>query len=343
MIPKPTEDTITNLLAKELEKYGVKTETFPTISTPSGIRKPDIWCQNGGVYPIEAKFKEGDLVDAIAKVQNEYLKWHDVLGIKGGFALLYPSELSTHLSPDVVAGLAERLKFKAIAMFPREDKRNFTVYEGTLSEIGKILAEHVLTPPEYVEPSTDYIIKALRDAAISITLTLRYLSGKELEALFSGKDVFESILQYEKREYPVEALRLASAYLLINQLLFYHVLSSHAPDRFPEIDTDQITRPSDVNEYFKTVLSVNYETIFSYDVASRILPGFNDHVKSVINAIKALGPEKIGGDLLGTIFHDLVPFRRERSLQLSTQMYWQLSFWLGYQLKSRMLRLQIFQ
>lgn len=312
MIPKPTEDTITNLLVKELEKYGVKTETFPTISTPSGIRKPDIWCQNGGVYPVEAKFKEGDLVDAIAKVQNEYLKWHDVLGIKGGFALLYPSELSTHLSPDVVAGLAERLKFKAIAMFPREDKRNFTVYEGTLSEIGKILAEHVLTPPEYVEPSTDYIIKALRDAAISITLTLRYLSGKELEALFSGKDVFESILQYEKREYPVEALRLASAYLLINQLLFYHVLSSHTPDRFPEIDTDQIKRPSDVNEYFKTVLNVNYETVFSYDVASRILPGFNDQVKAVINAIKALGPEKIGGDLLGTIFHDLVPFEERK-------------------------------
>ena len=42
MIPKPT---VTNLLVEELEKYGVKAESFPSISTPSGVRKPDIWCR----------------------------------------------------------------------------------------------------------------------------------------------------------------------------------------------------------------------------------------------------------------------------------------------------------
>jgi len=31
MIPKPTEDTITNLLVKELEKYQVKAETFRVV------------------------------------------------------------------------------------------------------------------------------------------------------------------------------------------------------------------------------------------------------------------------------------------------------------------------
>jgi len=40
MIPKPTEDTVTNLLIEELERYGVKAESFPLISTPSGVRKP---------------------------------------------------------------------------------------------------------------------------------------------------------------------------------------------------------------------------------------------------------------------------------------------------------------
>lgn len=314
-IPKPTEDTVTNLLAKELEKRGVKAETFPTIKTPSGVRKPDIWCVNAGAYPVEAKFREGDLIKAIAKVQNDYLGWHDVLGIKGGFAILYPKELSKQMRSDVLEKLAYEVKFKAVAMFsPKDTRRSFAVYDGTLPEIAKILVEHILAPPEYVEPSTDYIIKALRDSAMYITLTLKYLSGEELEDIFGGKEVFKNILQYEEQKYPIESLRLASAYLLINQLLFYHVLSRRKPETFPEIDTDRIRRPADLTDYFKNVLDVNYKTIFSYDVVSRIFPGFTDQIKAIINVIKGLGPEKVGGDLLGTIFHDLVPFEVRKSV-----------------------------
>jgi len=315
LIPKPTEDTITNLLVKELEKCGVKTETFPTISTPSGIRKPDIWCVNAGAYPIEAKFREKDLINAIAKVQNDYIKWCDILGIKGGFALLYPEKLAERLPLNVVTELAYKVKFKAVAMFPPKDTRkSFTVYEGTLSEIAEILAEHILTPPEYVEPSTEYIIKALRESAMYITFALKYLSGKELEDIFGGKEVFKNILQYEEQKYPLENLRLASAYLLINQLLFYHVLSRRMPDKFPEIDADRINKPSDLNEYFKNVLNVNYRTVFSYDVASMIFSGSIDQIRAVINVIKGLAPEKVGGDLLGTIFHDLVPYEVRKSV-----------------------------
>ncbi|MDI6904541.1 MAG: N-6 DNA methylase [Candidatus Bathyarchaeia archaeon] len=255
------------------------------------------------------------MINAIAKVQNDYLRWYDVLGIKGGFAILYPEHLSRPMASDVLAKLAYEVKFKAVAMFPPKDTRkSFTVYEGTLPEIAKILAEHVLTPPEYVEPSTGYIIKALRDSAIYITTTLKYLSGKELEDIFGGKEVFKNILQYEEQKYPVETLRLASAYLLINQLLFYHVLSRQMPNKFPEIDADLIKRPADLKDYFKNVLNVNYRTVFSYDVASRILSGFIDQIKAIINVIKGLAPEKVGGDLLGTIFHDLVPFQVRKSV-----------------------------
>jgi len=145
---------------------------------------------------------------------------------------------------EVIVGLAKKLKFKAVAMFPAKDTRkNFAVYEGTLDEIAKILAEHILSPPEYVEPSTEYIIRTLQNAATYITATMRYLTGKEIEDLFGGKEVFGNILQYEEEKYPVEALRLASAYLLINQILFYHVLSARVSDKFPELDPEKIKSP----------------------------------------------------------------------------------------------------
>jgi hypothetical protein len=92
MIPKATEDTITVLLRDELTGLGVKAELFPVVSTPAGTRKPDILCTNGGAYPLEAKFSERDLITAIAKVQNDYLKHYKLLNIKGGFAILYPEK-----------------------------------------------------------------------------------------------------------------------------------------------------------------------------------------------------------------------------------------------------------
>ena len=308
MIPRATEDTITSILASELKKYGIKAEVFPSIRTPSGIRKPDIWCSNGGIYLIEAKYRERDLIDAIAKIQNDYMKWYDVLGINGAFAVLYPEELAKPLLPDNLKRIISKAKFKLIAMFPPRDSRKcFTVYEGTLSHITNILAEHILTPPEYVEPNTEYIIKALREVAEYITSSLKVLSGRELENFFGGKEVFENILQYEEKEYPIENLRLASAYLLVNQLLFYHVLSRWMPEKFPEIDADNIRKPVDLKKYFDKVLNINYRVIFSYDVVSWIPTGFTSHIKKVINVIKGIAPEKVGGDLLGTIFHDLIP------------------------------------
>jgi type I restriction-modification system DNA methylase subunit len=307
MIPKATEDTITMLLKEELEKLGVKAEPFSSIVTPAGTRKPDLVCANGGMYLIEAKFSERDLIVAIAKVQNDYLKHYKVLGIKGGFAILYAEELARPMPIEAVRDLAMESRLKLISMFPPEDARSFNVYEGSLPQVAKTIAEHVLTPPKYVEPSIDYIIKSLRDSAMYILNGLRHLASNQLEGFFGGKDVFKNILQYEEGKYPEEELKFAAAYLLVNQLLFYHALSRFRPE-FQEVDPDIIVIPSDLNQYFRKVLDINYKMVFSYDVASLIPPKFSDEVKTIINVIKGLSPEKVGGDLLGTIFHDLIPF-----------------------------------
>ena len=307
MISKATEDTITTLLKEELEKLGVKAEAFPSITTPAGIRKPDLLCNNAGIYPLEAKFSERDLIVAIAKIQNDYLKHHKVLGIKGGFAILYPEELTRPMPIEAVRDFAMKSRLKLVSMFPPEDARPFNVYEGSLPQIAKTIAEHVLTPPKYVEPSIDYIIKSLRESAMYIMNGLRHLASSQLEGFFGGKDVFKNILQYEEGKYPAEELKFAAAYLLVSQLLFYHVISRLRTD-FPEIDPDAVLQPSDLNSYFRRVLNTNYRVVFSYDVASLIPSKFLDEVRTIINVIKGLSAEKVGGDLLGTIFHDLIPF-----------------------------------
>ncbi|MEM2585059.1 MAG: N-6 DNA methylase, partial [Thermoproteota archaeon] len=242
------------------------------------------------------------------------LKHHRVLGIKGGFAILYPEELTQPMPVEAVENLARKLSFKLIAMFPPEDPRPFTVYDGKLQEVAKILSEHILAPPKLVEPSIEYIMRSLRESVLYILNGLRHLKGYELEVFFGGKDVFKNILQYEEGKYPVEELRSAAAYLLLNQILFYQVLSRTRRGEFEEIDTDKIRRPKDLNSYFRRVLDVNYKTVYSYDVASLIPQEFVDQVKTMVNLVQGLSPEKVRGDLLGTIFHDLVPFETRKNV-----------------------------
>ncbi|MGD2248682.1 MAG: N-6 DNA methylase [Candidatus Methanofastidiosia archaeon] len=306
-ISKATENSVTSFLKEELKSHGVKALPFASLDTPAGRREVDLLCENSGIYTIEAKFMEKDFVEAISKIQNDYFKYHKELGIKGGFAILYPNELSTPVPFNVLEDLLKTLQFKVVIMFlPTDARKNFTVFEGTLTEVAQELSTHILTPPEYVEPNIEWIIKSLRAAASYITEGLKHLAGVQLENIFGGKHVFRNILQYEKEEkYPTGELRMASAYLLLNQILFYHVLSRKA--EFPEIDTDSLSTPLELQHYFELVLNKNYRAIFSYDMTSKISKEYTDTLKKIINAIKGISPEKIGGDLLGTIFHDLIP------------------------------------
>lgn len=313
MSEKGSEDTVTTLLQEEIRKLGLKTVAFSVLRTPIGIRKPDLLCGNGGKYPIEAKFTDRDFLQAIAKIENSYLKYNKVLGIKGGFAILYSPELSEPMSPEALSILATKSRYKLVAMFPPDDSRPFKVYEDSLTEIAKIVVGHVLAPPQKMEPSVDYIIRSLREAASYIVNGLKHLGGAELETFFGGKNVFKNILEYDEGSYPEEDLRSAAAYLLINQLLFYQVISRFNTS-FPEIDINFLSNPSDLNDYFSKVLDMNYRVVFSYDVASLVPKEYLEQVKTIVSVIKGLGAEKVGGDLLGTIFHDLIPFEVRKAV-----------------------------
>jgi len=120
-------------------------------------------------------------------------------------------------------------------------------------------------------------------------------------------------LQYEEGRYPLEEMRLAATYLLVNQLLFYHVLT-RVDASFPAVDEEKIRRPSDLLQYFEPVLKRDYSSIFGFDVASRLPDDATEVVKKVVMVVKALAPEKIRHDLLGKVFHELIPFEIRKAV-----------------------------
>jgi hypothetical protein len=193
-----------------------------------------------------------------------------------------------------------------------KDLRPSTRFAGNLSEIADWIAGHVLRAP-VVEADTGFAIRVLRDAVSYITASVRQLRDKELEDIFGGKTVFENILQYEEGRYPLEEMRQAATYLLVNQLLFYHVLT-RMDASFPAVDEEKIGKPADLAKYFEPVLKRDYSSVFGFDVASRLPVDATDVVKKVVMVVKALAPEKIRHDLLGKVFHELIPFEIRKAV-----------------------------
>ncbi|RJS88682.1 hypothetical protein CW700_07035 [Candidatus Bathyarchaeota archaeon] len=228
-LPGFTENTVRNLLLKELEKRGVRAATEVVYRTPVGVMKPDALLQDGGSYVVETKLgAEAKFFDAITTLYD-YTKHAQVVG---GFAILLPGELRRPVPIEWLERLALSPSLKYVAMAIFKDKRASQSFTGSLSELADWISQHVLRPPEYVEPDTSLAIRVLNDAVDYITLSMLQMGEEELEDIFGGKTVFENILQYEEGRYPLEEMRRAATYLLINQILFYHVLSSRDPVGF---------------------------------------------------------------------------------------------------------------
>jgi len=309
-VAKPTEMTIRDLLQEELRKRGVTVIPEFSVSTPVGRLVPDMLLKNGAEYVVETKLgAEPKLLDAMVRLYD-YSKY--VTEAKGAFAVLFPEELRRPWSHEVILNIALNPKTEYVVTAIFKDLRPSQRFVGNLAEIADWMAGHVLRAP-VVEADTGFAIRVLRDAVDYVTASVRMLQGKELEDIFGGKSVFENVLQYEEGRYPLEEMRRAVTYLLVNQLLFYHVLT-RVDASFAVIDEDRIRRPSDLRAYFEPVLRRDFSSVFGFDVASRLPDSAVEAVRKVVMVVKALAPEKIRHDLLGKVFHELIPFEVRKAV-----------------------------
>jgi type I restriction-modification system DNA methylase subunit len=305
----PTEMTIRNFLLKELEKRGVKVNTEISYTTPIGRLMPDMLLHNGAQYVVETKLGlEAKLLDAMVRLYD-YSKHTPV---KGAFAVLFPQELRQPWNIEILEKIAGDPKLEYVATAVFKDLRPSQRFAGNLTQIADWMASQVLRPL-VVEADTSFAIKVLTEAVTSITASVKRLRETELEDIFGGKTVFENILQYEEGRYPLEEMRQAATYLLVNQIIFYHVLS-RMDVTLKEMDEDKIGKPNDLLRYFEPVLERDYSSVFGFDVASRLPESATEIVKRVIMTVKALAPEKIGQDVLGKVFHELIPFNIRKAV-----------------------------
>jgi len=107
-----------------------------------------------------------------------------------------------------------------------------------------------------------------------------------------------------------------TAYLLINKILFYNLLQAKRPDRLDPLEIPRsLTKgqllQSQLQGYFKAVLDIDYDTIYTADfIDSLAFPDNKEVVYEIKEFILSLGRydfSKLGYDVIGRIFESLIP------------------------------------
>lgn len=289
-----TEDTITDLIAGYLRDNEIQALTQISDSYPTGRSQPDWEIKNGGLFWGEAKW-EGNKWEGFGEARD----YGQLPGASGSFLISYPDKLKNQgvqrgLTGDLEESSLGEHKYEC-AFLRRDESTDMQTL--SLSEIPSWIQDNIKERTE-PEADTDQVVDVLRQMARRI--------NKELEAA-PEENLFRNVLGASTDdEEEAEAARETAGFLLINQLTFYRVLSSNF-DKFPEMDAESLDSPSDISDYFELVLEKDYTPVFQFEIHDDLPSSSLDVLKDTIKSINGVSPERINHDVLGKVFHELIP------------------------------------
>ncbi len=306
---KPSEDTLTTIFKEILVKNGIDAEAFMVWDTPVGMRKPDILCRNDKFYPLEAKIKEEDIIKDIIKIQNDYFKYSKELNIGGAFILKHPNpkRLKWNVSDNKLRQKFRKATFQLILLFPQDDERQFEKKKGKLDELIPIINDTINYKRIQKELDPETAIDVLRNVTKYLDRALDLVTMDILISSMGGMELFEDLLEINNVKPDMRTIRTAISFFILTQLLFYRVVSQYKKKELEPLDN--ISRTNELNtKYFEKIKDVNYRAIFGIDIVSNLPDTTVPFINAIIDTLEGLRPENIKGDLIGTIFHDLIPF-----------------------------------
>jgi len=258
-VSSPSENSVTDLFGEFLRSKGINAMTQRNVSFSDGRRGTvDFWVQNEGVFVGEAEWEETKW-RGLAQA-HDYLQTPEA---QGTFLITYPENLKREMEQARLGKISPEqilTKYKYSVAFLRRDKP--TDLRSSLSlEDFSLWLENNIHKREIPKQDIAEVIRILQQSVNILT--------KELEAVSKDAGIFRTIIGGELSDEELKrAAQCASGYLLLNQMVFYRILSSYNPKKFPIINPDSLQSPQELNSYFDKVLDQNYAPIFSFGVAS---------------------------------------------------------------------------
>lgn len=241
---------------------------------------------------------------------------HAKLAKTNNFIVLrYPEEIRRHLASD-----KPKKQLEDIALTTPVEILVITKYwkdhleKSTVEYLAGELLRRI-KKKEVGAPTLDLVTKTLSESVDELSAILKTYSAKELnqmiEPVVGRFDLFLALGKFKDSMEEEKALKDAAinltSYLLIDQILFYHIY--HDVTHTLSALSEDIKDVYELNDYFKTIKQIDYLPIYSVDVV-RSLPKDKrilEVVVDIIRAIKLIEPEHVKHALIGRLFHELLP------------------------------------
>jgi len=312
-----TERTLYPFIGRVFERFGWRYFS----ETGLDERFPDMVFEGDGAKVIsEVKIdSEIQLTKAIIDADQKARR----LGTRNAVALLFPSYVR-----DIPLSELERnyprLRISALILTDWLADRKELTLEDLAETFTTSFRDWLETKKTRV--SYDLVVDAARDSIREIAGYLRQsLSQKPVldsaMAVVGRFDIYKNLLEdfsgvgeEEARLYIADI----TAYILINQLLFYHIISEKLGyDKLP--DVDPLNPPKDFMDILEHTIKKGreaYPHILGFDLFP-ILRGDLRIVYSiarVVSTLKALRPQHIREDLFGRLYHETIPPETRKNL-----------------------------
>jgi hypothetical protein len=314
------EDAWTGRLAAALRERGLNAEgPSPLFHLSLGgkqkVRKPDFAVYDGVIHVGSAKVGSRLEVESLTSAQ-EYSQQiplaKELAGKEIGevFAVTYPDRGEKNFILHILARTGIHNEIPLIT----------DSFEELVDHITKAIAGEFAEVLVHAEPTQEEAKRLLYNGAFNLADTLTGVSQLELEDAFGGHSFFRSVLATQiDPEKTLHILKLGSAFLFVNQILFYSLLSkeSQCTDNaiYPQIIPEHADSPEELQLYFERVRDQNYEPIYGINI-SHLFVGSKSRLacKSIVLAIQALVPKLDTTDIAGQVFQTLIPFEIRKPL-----------------------------
>lgn len=234
----------------------------------------------------------------------------------GVIAFAYPGEARRGIvSRQDVIDIATGLPITAIVLTPFLNKRFADI---KLRELAEAIRGFLPQPTPAVDLSL--VTDVLREAVLTLSMRLRYqhdIAQPALDAVVDQFELFQVLSAGEdgarteerQRELMIAACDLA-AYVLVNQLLLYHLLAPLLGE--PTLST--VEQPEALTQYFDRITERDYRAVYGVPVVSKLPRDTTPELNSIILGLRAIQPEYVPHDLLGRIFHEFLPAETRKLL-----------------------------
>jgi hypothetical protein len=265
-------------------------------------------------FIIEVKIgeKSKKLIEGLSQAMK-YSKQFDTRNI---IVLNYPTEIRNSSIED-------------IKLLTLETKINPLVITNYLNYSDDIIAKDLLfllkskIDQKETAISLKMIVDVISESINEITKILKKISKDDTEELFklvTGRyDLFKALSELKNEEESRDSALNLISYLLINQILFYYIYTRRQKPEKIELtipELKHINKLSDLSDQFELLQKIDYEPIYQVKVISK-LPENSEIIEAInetIDLLTIIRPELIEHDLMGRLFHDILPFETRKIL-----------------------------